>query len=94
MIPMSASACYALASVVELAGELRQIVWMAMGVHAVLIVTASVLVVFATMDAHLANSMMLQRRTRMPWLSVWIAGISAVGHFACHTFLVRPLALA
>lgn len=93
-IPMNATACYVLASVVEHAGVLRQLVWIPITGHAVLIVVASVLVLFATMDAHLADSLMQRRESRIPWPWVFLVGFSATIYFLGYIYLIRPVTSA
>lgn len=92
-IPMSASACHMLASVVRDADTLRLAIWMVLTCHVGIIVAASVMVVFATMDAQLEARSLLKRAPRVPWISIWMASMSAVLHGAGYIYLIHPHAL-
>ncbi len=89
-IPMSASACYMLASGIEGAGGLLPVFWIAMAFHVVIIVGASVLVSFATLDVHLQSHFMLRREPDVPWASIVAASGSGGAYFACYAYLIRP----
>jgi hypothetical protein len=93
VIPMSASACYLLASALEVpdaSGDVRQYIWLAMTAHVTVIVVASVLVLFATMDAHRREAIGPARAPKIPRVWIWLAGVSGGLHFLGYVALVRP----
>jgi hypothetical protein len=90
VIPMSASACYLLASALDEPGELRQLMWFAIATHVTLIVVASVLVLFATMDAHQRDAAGHAPEQEIPRSWIWLAGVSGALHFLGYVVLVRP----
>ena len=93
VIPMSASACYLLASALEVpdgSGGARQYMWIFIAAHVTVIVVASVLVLFATMDAHRRNAVGHAREQEIPRFWVWLAGVSGALHFLGYAALVRP----
>ncbi|EKZ96710.1 hypothetical protein D769_24013 [Cupriavidus sp. HMR-1] len=93
VIPMSASACHLLATALEVPGvsdALRPYIWFVMVIHVVVIVAASVLVLFATMDAHQRDVLAHSQAQRIPRSWIWLTCMSGGVHFVGYVALVRP----
>jgi hypothetical protein len=93
VIPMSASACHLLATALEVPGvpnALRQYIWFVMAIHVVVIVAASVLVLFATMDAHQRDVLAHSQAQRIPRSWIWLTCMSGGVHFVGYVALIRP----
>ncbi|RZT42240.1 hypothetical protein [Cupriavidus agavae] len=97
VIPLSASACYMLASALEEAWALRQVMWGVMTAHVLVIVVSSVLVMLATRTACLRDALWLSRDTDdgpMLRTCVFLSVLSGGMHFLGYVFLIRPVVTA
>ena len=89
-IPMSASACYLLASALDESHWNRQTMWIGIAMHVFLIVFADVLVLLGAMEASAAVT---RPRNRPNWvlrISVCLTIVSAGAYFGIYAELVRP----
>jgi hypothetical protein len=91
-IPMSASACYLLATALDESIPNRQYMWIGIATHVFLIVFAAVLVLLGAMEA---SSAVTRPRGRPNWVlrvSIGLTIVSAAAYFGTYAEFVQPVA--
>lgn len=93
VIAISANGCYMMASASNPAGSDAQVMWLALGLHVAVLVAASVMAAFATMDSFMRRERRRRhgqqhRRYPLTWIVVIVA--CAVSNFIGYVCVVRP----
>ena len=86
-IPISASACYALAVWIDQADHSRVDAWVLLCMHVLLIVAGSVLVLLGTLDAHPRSRRKHAKAGMTLYLSVILSCASAAAYAYAHVAL-------